>query len=71
MKVIDYWAVVVRGDCEGKTRYDKAYFTSQVAAESFSRGIDYYGDDGIVEARQVILFNDAMEAHNSFTGEKT
>ena len=67
MKVINFWAVVV---CGGKTNNDLAYFSSQLAAESFSKGIDCRGDDGLVEERQIILFADSMEAHNTFTGEE-
>jgi len=63
MNVIDFWAVVVRDDAEGKTSKDLAYFSSQLAAETFSKGIDWYGDDGMVEGRQVVLFDSAEEAH--------
>lgn len=63
MQVIDFWAVEVIDDCEGKTSKDLAYFSSQLAAEAFSKGVNYYGDDGIVRPCQVVMFDSAEEAH--------
>ena len=62
MKVFDFFAVTVRGDCEGKTRRDVSYFSTEAVAETFSRGIDWYGDDGVVEPRQLLVFDDVNEA---------